>query len=239
MRIVEPAGGVKLPGFLAAKLRWEYISDEAPNSIVVSVATWREPKRPIVKVTLKGEATMYALPLVPEESYLWQVQPVDANGRPTAAAAGSSFTMGKTRIVQDAPPEEMYKNPRRGARYSPFNPIPFGIEEPLSPWYDIKHYTMAPPPKFDDVREDLPCPILDGNPGALEAYWYCWKTLLEVWYYAPYHPDRQAIANINGYPTWSGWGSSQVWDSLCQMYFAKYGHQVYPFITQYDNAYAR
>lgn len=239
LEIVEPAPGTMVPGFLAARLRWEYAAGDTPHSVVLSVARAHDRKRPITQVTLSGEATAYCLPLVPEESYVWRVQPTDVDGHPTAAAARGSFKMGEIRIVQDAPPEEMYKNPRRGARYSPFKPIPFGVEEPLSPWYDVKRYTMGPPPKFEDVKEDLPHPVLDGNPDALDTYWYCWKTFIEVWNYAPYHPDNQAVANINGYPTWSGWGSAQVWDSFCQMYFAKYGHQAYPFITQYDNAYAR
>lgn len=237
--VVQPRDGGHVPGFLAAKLSWEYIAGEAPHSITLSVAPMHDQDRPILHVTLDGRVTTFPLALVPKESYVWRVQPMDADGRHTAAATVGSFTMGEIRIVQDAPPSEMYKNPRRGARYSPFKPIPFGVEEPLSPWYDVKCYTMAPPPKFEDVKDGLPFPVLDGHPDALETYWYCWKTLLGVWYYAPYHPDNQAVANINGYPTWSGWGSSQVWDSFCQMYFAKYGHQVYPFITQYDNAYAR
>ncbi len=239
VRIIEPAVGSRIPSFLAVKLCWEYVSGQAPHRIALTVAPARDRMHPIVEVMLLGDVTAYPLPLVPRQSYIWQIQPTDANGRPTAAAVMGSFTSGEIRLVQDAPPAEIFKNPRRGARYSPYPPIEFEIEEPLSPWYDVKHYTMAPPPKFDLVRDNLPCPILDGQPDALEAYWYCWKTFLEVWNYAPYHPDHQAVANINGYPTWSGWGSSQVWDSFCQMYFAKYGHQVYPFITQFDNAYAR
>lgn len=239
VKIMEPAQGANVPGFLAVKLCWEYVGGQTPKSIVLSVAPADDRKRPVVQATLDGGTTTCPLPLVPEESYVWQVQPTDAEGRPISVAAVSSFTMGKIRIEEDAPPEEMYKNPRRGARYSPFKPIPFGVDEPLSPWYDIKRYTMVPPPKFDAVRQDLPCPILEGNSNALETYWYCWKTFIDVWNYAPYHEDHQAVANINGYPTWSGWGSSQVWDSFCQMYYAKYGHQAYPFITQFDNAYAR
>lgn len=53
------------------------------------------------------------------------------------------------------------------------------------------------------------------------------------------HANHQAIANINGYPTWAGWGSAQVMDTAYMMYFARYGHQAYPFITGIDNAYAR
>jgi Trehalase len=239
VRILAPSPATVLPSFLAAKLKWEYAGGEAPHNIILTVATSRDPEYPVVHVTLAGTTTTCALPLVPNENYVWQLQPTDADGRPTVAKARGSFKMGTIRIVQDAPPEEMYKNPRRGAHYSPFKPISFGVDEPLSPWYDVKEYTMAPPPKFAEVKDQLPCPVFEGHPDALETYWYCWKTLLDVWYYAPYHANHQAVANINGYPTWAGWGSAQVWDSFCQMYYAKYGHQVYPFITQFDNAYAR
>jgi hypothetical protein len=147
--------------------------------------------------------------------------------------------MGPNRLVQDAGHEEMYKNPRLKARYSDFPPMPFVAAEPLSPWYDVKRYAMAPPPKLEDIKDRLPQPVFDGHPEILETYWYCWKTFLGVWNYAPHHPDHQAVANINGYPTWARWGSSQVWDSFSMMHFARYGHQAYPFITQFDNAYAR
>ena len=239
VRILAPSPATLLPGFWALKLKWEYAAGEALRNIVLTVATMHDRNHPVVQVTLAGVLTTYALPLVPNETYVWQLRPADADGRSTVAAARGSFTMGAIRIVQDATPEEMYKNPRKGAHYSPFDPIPFGVEEPLSPWYDVKQYTMAPPPKFADVKDHLPRPVFEGHPDALETYWYCWKTFLGVWYYAPYHPNHQAVANINGYPTWAGWGSAQVWDSFSQMYYAKYGHQVYPFITQFDNAYAR
>jgi hypothetical protein len=112
-------------------------------------------------------------------------------------------------------------------------------EEPLSPWYGVKRYTMAPPPKFAEIKDRLPQPLFDGHPDVLETYWYSWKTFVDEWNYAPTHSDHQAVANINGCFDWSGWGSSQVWDSFCMMHYARYGHHAYPFITQFDNAYAR
>ena len=239
VRILVPSPATVVAGFLAMKLKWEYSAGDAPKNILLSVALSRDPKHPVAQVKLPGSVTTYALPLVPNETYLWQLQPADADGRATVSATQGRFTMGRVRIVQDAPPEEMYKNPRKGAHYSPFDPIPFGVEEPLSPWYEVKRYAVGPPPKYADVKDQLPCPVFDGHPEALETYWYCWKTFLGVWFYAPYHANHQAVANINGYPTWAGWGSAQVWDSFSQMYYARYGHQVYPFITQYDNAYAR
>ncbi len=244
VRIVAPSeatvfGSGLLPGFLAAKLQWEYTAGEAPHNIILTVAPKRDPRNPVVHATLAGAVTTYALPLVPEETYAWQLQPADEQGHPNAAAVQGTFTMGAIYLVQDAGNEEMYKNFRLKARYSAFPPMPFAAAEPLSPWYDVKRYAMAPPPKLEDIKDRLPQPVFDGHPEILETYWYCWKTFLGVWNYAPHHPDHQAVANINGYPTWARWGSGQVWDSFSMMHYARYGHQAYPFITQFDNAYAR
>jgi hypothetical protein len=239
VRIVVPSRATVLPGFLAAKLTWEYAAGESPHNIILTVATKHDRTQPVVHVTLAGAVTTYALPLVPNETYVWLLQPTDEHGRPTVAAVQGTFTTGAIRLVQDAGNEEMYKNPRLKARYSPFSPLPFVAAELLSPWYDVKRYAMAPPPKLEDIKDRLPQPVFDGHPEILETYWYCWKTFLGVWNYAPHHPDHQAVANINGCPTWAGWGSSQVWDSFSMMHYARYGHQAYPFITQFDNAYAR
>jgi hypothetical protein len=244
-----PLGNDALPRFnplaatvtassLAAKLRWEYVGGEAPRGVTLTVASQHERQHPVVRATLAGAVTTYALPLAPKETYAWQLQPADEQGHPNAAPVRGTFTMGGIRLVQDASHEEMYKNPRLKARYSPFPPMPFVTAE-LSPWYDVKRYAMAPPPKLEDVKDRLPQPVFDGHPETLETYWYCWKTSLGVWNYAPHHPDHQSVANISGCPAWAGWGSSQVWDNFSIMHHARYGHQAYPFITQFDNAYAR
>jgi hypothetical protein len=208
VRIVAPSRESALTGFLAARLEWEYASGEAPHNITLSVATKHDRAHPVVHVTLSGTVTMYALPLVPNETYEWQLQPADEQGSPTTAAVHGTFTTGAIRLVQDMGNEEMYKNPRLNARYSSFPPLPFGEAEPLSPWYDVKRYAMAPPPKLEDIKDQLPQPVFDGHPEILETYWYCWKTFLSVWNYAPSHPNHQAVANINGYPTWAKWGSA-------------------------------
>jgi hypothetical protein len=239
VRIVAPSQATVLPGFLAARLEWKYAAGEAPHNIILSVATKHDRTQPVVHVTLAGSVTTYALPLVPNETYVWRLQPADEQGHPTIAAVQGTFTTGAIRLVQDAGHEEMYKNPRLNARYSPFPPMPFVAAEPLSPWYDVKRYAMAPPPKLEEIKDQLPQPVFDGHPEILETYWYCWKTFLSVWNYAPHHPNHQAVANINGCPTWAKWGSGQVWDSFSMMHYARYGHQAYPFITQFDNAYAR
>lgn len=157
---------------------------------------------------------------------------------------GDDIRSVAAKLVEDAPWSVQFKNPRPNAHFVGIapgcwdNPYAGARAEPLSPWYETKQDNIGPP-KFADLRDKLPQPILDGHADALDAYWYCWKTLMEVWIYAPAHSNNQAVANINGYPTWAGWGSSQVLDSAYMMYFARYGHQAYPFISCTNNAYAR
>jgi hypothetical protein len=206
VRLISPANAKVVEGFLAAKLEWEYPAGETPHAIALTV-TPQHDQHPIVHVVLRGDVTTYALPLVPSQAYEWQLQPTDTQGRPSAAPARGTFTTGAIRLVQDAPPQEKYKNPREGARYSPYTPIPFAAKEPLSPWYEVKRNTMAPPPKFDAIKDHLPHPLFEGHPDALETYWYSWKTFVDEWNYAPTHPGNQAVANLNGCFDWAGWGA--------------------------------
>src|SRR5215831_16168406 len=111
VRIVTPSEATSLPGFLAAKLQWEYTAGEAPHNIILTVATKHDPKNPVVHATLPGAVTTYALPLVPKETYAWQLQPADEQGHPNAAPVRGTFNMGVIRLVQDAGHEEMYRNP--------------------------------------------------------------------------------------------------------------------------------
>jgi hypothetical protein len=234
-----PAASVEA-NFLAARLQWDA---GLADKIILTVSTKRDLSEAIVHVELPGNVNTYPLAVVPEQTYYWSLETMGAGRKPTLAARGT-FTSGAVRLVEDAPWSVQFKNPRPHAHFVGIapgcwdNPYDGAAEEPLSPWYDVKRYTVGPP-KFAELREKLPQPILDGHPDALDTYWYCWRTFVEVWNYAPSHPNHQAVANINGYPTWAGWGSAQVLDSAYMMYFARYGHQAYPFIQSIDNVYAR
>src|ERR1017187_4009260 len=54
VRILAPSPATVLPGFLAAKLKWEYAAEEAPHNIILTVATKHDSKHPVVQVTLAG-----------------------------------------------------------------------------------------------------------------------------------------------------------------------------------------
>ena len=132
-----------------------------------------------------------------------------------------------------------YRNPREGSHWLGLKPVEFTETEPLSPWFERKSYVGPPLPRFEDIKGSFPVPVWDGHPEALEAYWYCWKTLLGVWYFAPDAPNHQAVANICGIKLWGPWGSTMVFDTAFILHFARYGSGAWPFVTALDNCYAR
>ena len=246
-----PADEEVLKSFLTARLEWEYAIKEKAViggtlvpywnylSVNLRVSPHEDMSRPLVDVDLPDHITSWRLAVLPEHKYYWQIIPRDENGDHPDLGFKASFTTGKPQINETTDSNIRYKNARIGAHFRHMKPVRFGEYEPLSPWYEVKSYNSPPPPRFEEIKDKFPVPVFDGHPEALEAYWYCWKTLLDLWYWAPDAPDHQAVANVNGTRSWGPWGSSQVFDSETMMFFAKYGHQAYPFISQYDNAYAR
>jgi hypothetical protein len=251
VKVISPSNGEVIDTFLTAKLEWEYGIRETAVIGGTRVSYWNfvgvklkvsnneDMSNSLVSVSLPDHITSWRLSVLPMQKYYWQVTPCDENGEVPGLAVRASFTTGKPKIDETIDSNIRYKNPRRGAHFRHMKPVKFAVDEPLSPWYDVKSYNSPPPPRFGAIKNRLPVPIFDGHPEALDVYWYSWKTLLDVWYCAPDASDHQAVANVNGIHSWGPWGSSQVWDSAFMMFFAKYGHQAYPFINQFDNAYAR
>jgi glycogen debranching enzyme len=120
------------------------------------------------------------------------------------------------------------------------NLVQVAAQEPLSPWFDRKSYSGAPPPAFEAIRPRLPVPVLEADDGLIGMYWYCWKTLFSSsWLFPPTAPDHQAVANLLGARDWGMGGSTVVWDTCFMLHFARYANPAYPFITALDNCYAR
>jgi hypothetical protein len=246
IRIVEPRDGQTTDSFLTAVLRWaprDGNADKAKSppweAIQLTVSPREDLGRPVVDVRLGPSETSYRLALRPNTKYFWQATPIFQGVAKPATGFRAAFTTGAPRIDATADDRIRYKNPRPGAHYQLMAVIPPGEVEPLSPWYRVKRYVAKTPPQFERIKAKLPEPVWEGHPEALDAYWYCWKTLCGVWSYAPQAPDHQAVANLIGLPSWGPWGSTMVWDTAFITYFAKYGHAAYPFIEAFDNIYAR
>ena len=122
VRIVVPTEATVLPAFLAAKLQWEYAAGEAPHGITLTVTQQRWPQQPIVHVALPGDVTTYALPLVPNTTYEWTLQPTDAQGQPTVAAGRGRLPRGRSASSRMPTMRKCTRIPasRRGIHRSPY-----------------------------------------------------------------------------------------------------------------------
>ncbi|HEX4415958.1 MAG TPA: trehalase family glycosidase [Lacipirellulaceae bacterium] len=243
IKIVSPSDGVTLDSPLTAKLRWTYPAINPafhPTAGVrIEISQHEDLSQPIISLDLPENQTSYRLAAAPQTIYYWRITPLETTGPRPNDAIHAKFTTGTPQINTTDDDRIRYKNPRRGAHWTEMRPVEFDQDEPLSPWFDRKAMLDPAMPTYDQLKDRLPVPIFDGHPDAIEAYNYCWRTLLSVWMFAPDAPDHEAVANICGIKAWGVWGSTMVFDTAFINHFARYGNQAYPFVTAFDNCYAR
>ena len=241
--ILTPTNGAVLDTSLTAVLRWQYPALGkrylSASKTLLQVSSREDFSAPLVNISLHENVTTYRLAVAPQTTYFWRVTPFDGKSPRKDLAIQARFTSGGPRIDTTEDDRVRYRNPREGAHWLQLKPVEFAETEPLSPWYDRKSYLGPPLPRFEEIQGRFPVPIWEGHPAALEAYWYCWKTLLGVWYFAPDAPYHQAVANICGIKSWGPWGSTMVFDTAFILHFARYGNGAWPFVTALDNCYAR
>jgi hypothetical protein len=249
VQIISPANGQMLDTFLSTVLRWKY--PQRPQAVApfpflnmnLQVADNPEFKTPIVDANMADNQNSYAVVLVPDTKYYWRLIPMETSGGMNKyfsnLKAEASFTTGGIKNYFNAPDSVRYAGTHRGSHFQYTDAVESLPDPPLSPWYDVKAYTGGPPPAFAEIKDRFPLPVWDGHPEALDAYWYCWQTLMKVWVFAPHAADHEAVANLLGYPNWGPWGSTMVFDSCFILHFSRYGAQAYPYITCLDNCYAR
>ncbi|MEN9361969.1 MAG: hypothetical protein RL095_3504 [Verrucomicrobiota bacterium] len=105
--------------------------------------------------------------------------------------------------------------------------------QPRGVHYPKKIYVREELPTFDQVKGELPEPVLPSRPELQEMYWKCWSL---------------AFAHLRqppkGSPLVSNWldeafsGNIFQWDTCFMMMFGRYGHPQFPFIQSLDNFYA-
>lgn len=249
VQIIAPTNGQTLDAFLGTVLRWQY--PQRPRSVApfpfldmnLQLADNPEFQGCVLDLNVDDHQNSCAVVLVPDKKYYWRLTPVEiVSGMKkyfTSLRAQAAFTTGKPQNRFDADDSQRYKNPRAGAHWQYLTPVVPLENEPLSPWYSVKAYKAMPPSAFAEIKGRLPVPVWEGHPQALDAYWYCWQTLLRVWIFPPEAPDHEAVADLLGYRNWGPWGSTMVFDSCFILHFSRFGAQAWPFITCLDNCYAR
>ncbi len=234
--------------FLTATLRWEYPIRPVRNSllpyrgVLLEISTHEDMRTPIVDVRLPDEVEYFRIAAAPDSTYYWRLGPFDKTSEISSEITSGSFHTSSPVIDATDDDRVRYKNPRVGAHWEILKDrsvVPFNAQEPLAPWYGEKSYLGPAPPRFDDIKGRLPVPVLESGDTVLEVYWYCWKTLFEMWLFPPTAPDHQAVANLLGLRSWGDWGSTMVWDTAFMLHFARYAKPAYSFITALDNCYAR
>ena len=185
MAILSPTDGATMQNFLTAVLSWEYPLDKnlVPwSDVSLEVSRQADLSQPFIQCDLHDEVTEYRFAALPTTTYYWRITPFAIkDGDRVAlvkAAAQGRFTTGKPLNRVGATDTEHYRNPPGSARWVNMPVVPYADEEPLSPWFEIKSYRKSPPPTLDQIRDHFPVPVWDGHQDALDAYWYCWNTML-------------------------------------------------------------
>jgi hypothetical protein len=209
---------------------------------LLEVSTQHDMTSPFVKTQLPENVNSFRLPAAPNTAYYWRLTPLNGDREIQEKQSTGSFHTGWPEIVDTDDDRLRYKNPRVGSHWGGVPKekfVQFDNTEPLAPWFDRKSFLDARPPRFEEVKSSLPVPALESDTALIDMYWYCWKTLFDLWLFPPTEPDHQAVANLLGARTWAGWGSTMVWDSAFMLHFARYAYSAHPFITALDNCYAR
>jgi len=100
-------------------------------------------------------------------------------------------------------------------------------------YFSKKEYVAEPLPKFKDVKDRLPEPILPARPTWTAMYWKCWE--LAFSHLRQPEPGSPFVSN------WLDEAFSPnifQWDTCFMMMFARYGHSEFPAIQSLDNFYA-
>jgi len=92
----------------------------------------------------------------------------------------------------------------------------------------------SPLPKFAQVKDQLPEPVLPSNPEWVAMYWKCWELAF-----------KNLKTPVDNSPLVASWLDAAFsdkiyqWDTCFMMMFARYGDRAFPFIQSLDNFYAR
>lgn len=99
-------------------------------------------------------------------------------------------------------------------------------------YFAKKTYSGGPLPTFAGSRDKLPSPILDGDKGWVDMYWYCWELAFK--HLKKPRPDAPLVSNFLD----EAFNDSIFqWDTIFMIMFARYGHYEFPAIQSLDNFY--
>ena len=99
-------------------------------------------------------------------------------------------------------------------------------------YFHKKSYSDTLLPQFEKVKDKIPIPILDGEPGWLEMYWKCWELAMNK-AKKPY-PGSPFVSN---YIDEAFNDNIFQWDTHFMLMFWNYIYYIFPAIQSHDNFY--
>jgi glycogen debranching enzyme len=101
-------------------------------------------------------------------------------------------------------------------------------------YFAKKFYTDTPLPQFEKIKNKIPNPILDSDPGWLDMYWKCWELAMNK-AKKPY-PGSPFVSN---YIDEAFSDNIFQWDTHFMLMFWNYIYYIFPAIESHDNFYCR
>ena len=101
-------------------------------------------------------------------------------------------------------------------------------------YFAKKSYTDTPLSQFEKIRDKIPIPILDNDPGLLDTYWKCWELAMNK-AKKPY-PGSPFVSN---YIDEAFSDNIFQWDTHFMLMFWNYIYYIFPAIESHDNFYCR
>ncbi|MDR1023736.1 MAG: cadherin-like beta sandwich domain-containing protein [Prevotellaceae bacterium] len=236
----------------------EYIGQnwkEASSSANISVNTWTHvavtrsgsTAKCYVNGALSGTATLHASPLcntetltigaittTPSESFkgyirevrIWSVARTDAeiSSVYSSALSGSEPGLEGYWLLQAEAEDFTDLSPRE--RNGTL------ITSERGRYFSKKTYDGATIPTYSENREQLPKPVLDGNPEWVDMYSKAWELA-----FAHMKAPQSGSPFVSNYYDEAFDGGFYQWDVIFMTMFGKYAHHIFPGIQSLDNFY--
>jgi hypothetical protein len=101
-------------------------------------------------------------------------------------------------------------------------------------YFAKKSYTDTPLQQFEEIKDKIPIPIFDDDPGWLDMYWKCWELALNK-AKKPY-PGSPFVSN---YIDEAFSDNIFQWDTHFMLLFWNYIYYIFPAVQSHDNFYSR
>ena len=100
--------------------------------------------------------------------------------------------------------------------------------------FDKKSYTPKPLPKFEEMRSQLPSPVLEENPVLVRLYWKAWELA-----FRNFHEPSPESGFVSQFIDAAFNDNIFLWDTAFMTMFCNVAHPLVPGIASLDNFYIK